>query len=192
MKMSAHTGLAIILALAASDAMSQRAAMPACDVQPGRRAERVHGTVDRGSRFVQTTSSGWIVRLVPAAEGWLLQITVRDRDSEDLARLTPPWHFVPNPREIDGWHFRNSDNTAPNDGSVNAPQELREFIFSPAVGREIEYNGSNTPPEAVDRVRSYGRGWIYIESYRLTPPRRGERASFETLTFSACLTSPVG
>jgi hypothetical protein len=172
--------------------MAQRAVMPACDAQPGRRAERVHGTVDRGNRFVQTTLSGWIVRLVPAAEGWLLQITVRDRESEDLARLTPPWHFVPNPREIDGWHFRNSDNTAPNDGSVNAPQELREFIFSPAVGRELEYNGSNTPPEAVERVQSYGRGWIYIESYRLTPPRRGERASFETLTFSACLTWPVG
>ena len=49
--------------------------------------------------------------------------------------LTPPWHLVPNPRYVEGWHFRNASNTGPNDGSVNAPQETREFIFSPEVGR---------------------------------------------------------
>jgi hypothetical protein len=119
-------------------------------------------------------------------------VTTKGRESDDLSRLTPPWHSVPNPREIEGWHFRNADNIGPNDGSVNAPQELREFIFSPVVGREVEYNGSATSAEDVERVRAFGRGWFFIESYRLTAPRRGDRAAFDTITFSACLTWPAG
>jgi hypothetical protein len=117
---------------------------------------------------------------------------MKGRETEDLSRLTPPWHFVPNPREIEGWQFRNADNTGPNDGSVNAPQELREFIFSPALGLELEYHGSATTAEDVEKVRRFGRGWFFIESYRLTAPRRGERAAFESLTFSACVTWPAG
>jgi hypothetical protein len=183
--------LSVILAVLASSMMAERDVVPKCEPQPGRRAERVQGTVQRGQSFSQTTRSGWILKLEPGGAGWSLQVTMKGREQEDLSRLTPPWHFVPNPREIEGWHFRNADNTGPNDGSVNAFQELREFIFSPAVGREVEYSGSATTPEDVAKVRSFGRGWFYIESYRLTPPRRGERAAFETITFSACLTWPA-
>jgi hypothetical protein len=182
----------ILLVALGTGLMGQEATMPGCESQPGRRAERIHSTVSRGHRFSETTRSGWILRLVPDTEGWFLEVTKKGRETEDLSRLTPPWHFVPNPREIEGWHFRNADNTGPNDGSVNAPQELREFIFSPAVGREVDYNGSATSAEDVEKVRSFGRGWLFIESYRLTPPRRGERAAFETITFSACLTWPAG
>lgn len=162
-----------------------------CKAQAGRKAEEIRGTVVAGSAFTQTTPSGWILKLAPVSEGWFLQVTSIGRENEDLARLTPPWHFAPNPREIAGWHFRNADNTGPNDGSVNAPGELREFIFSPAIGREIEYKGSATTVEDVDRVRAFGRGWLFIESYRLTPSQRGERAAFEAMTFSACVTWPV-
>jgi hypothetical protein len=183
--------LQAILALFAAAVVGQREIVPDCKVQPGRKAERIHGVVNRGDTFSQATPSGWIVRLVPDREGWFLEVTMKARETEDLSRLTPPWHFVPNPREIEGWHFRNIDNTGPNDGSVNAPQKLREFIFSPAVGREVEYNGSATTAESVEKVRSYGRGWFFIESYRLTPPRRRERAAFESITFSVCLTWPA-
>lgn len=182
----------IILAVLMTSVMGQRDIVPKCQSEPGRRAERIHGMVSRGHRFSKTTRSGWILRLAPDAEGWFLQVTMKGREKEDLSRLTPPWHFVPNPREIEGWHFRNADNTGPNDGSVNAPQELREFFFSPAVGREVDYSGSATSAEDVEKARSFGRGWFYIESYRLAPPRRGERAAFETMTFSACLTWPAG
>ena len=112
----------------------QQASAPECRSGAGRRAERLQGAVKRGDEFARTTTAGWILKLRPEPDGWFLQFTVKGREEEDLARLTPPWHFVPNAREIDGWHFRNADNTGPNDGSVNAPQELREFIFSPAVG----------------------------------------------------------
>jgi hypothetical protein len=182
----------ILVLLVGGLVAGQRTAAPTCESRPGRKAERIHSVVTRGHGFSETTRSGWILRLVPDGEGWLLQVTTKGRETEDLSRMTPPWHFVPNPREIEGWHFRNAANTEPNDGSVNAPQQLREFIFSPAIGRQIEYSGSATTAEDVDKVRSFGRGWFFIESYRLTPPGKGERAAFETITFSACLTWPAG
>ena len=183
--------IAAVIVLTASTVSAQTP--PRCEAERGRKAERLTGEVSRGKPLGLTTAGGWILRLVPVAEGWLLEVTTRDRSSEDLARLTPPWHFTPNPRQIYGWHFRNLENTGPNEGSVNAPQELREFIFSPGVGREIQGPGANASPteEDVRQVAAFGRGWLFVESYQLTPPRRGERAAFETLRFSACLTSPA-
>jgi hypothetical protein len=184
----AYEGALLLLALSAT---GPHATLPQCDSEPGRHAERIRGEVSRGKSFSHTTPAGWILRLFPREEGWLLEVTSKERETEDLSRLTPPWHFVPNAREIEGWHFRNAGNTGPNDGSVNAPQELREFIFSPMVGRGIEYKGTATAVEDVEKVRSFGRGWLFIESFRLTPPRAGERAAFESIVVSACLTWPA-
>lgn len=184
----------ILLLMAFSTPGAQGRVAPQCTPAPGRSAEQVEGEVTKGQEFSKATSGGWILRLVPAQAGWFLQITTKGRETEDLSRLTPPWHFVPNPREIEGWHFRNADNTSPNEGNLNAPQELREFIFSPQVGREIQGPLATSSPtiEEVERVQAFGRGWLHLDEFRLTPPRRGERASFELLKFSACLTWPAG
>ena len=45
--------------------------------------------------------------------------------------VTPPYRGI-NAIQIEGWHFRNSDNTGANEPgvkNVNAPQEVREFQF---------------------------------------------------------------
>jgi len=115
----------ILLLLVGGLASAQRVAVPACEPEPGRKAERIHGAVNRAARFSQATPSGWIVRLTPVSEGWFLAVTTEGRETEDLSRLTPPWHFVPNPREIEGWHFRNADNTGPNDGGVSSARAVR-------------------------------------------------------------------
>src|SRR5262245_55824816 len=150
-----HISLAVLLTAIVGQSASVRRS---CERQPGRQAARIHGVPTRGTPFVRATATAWILRLVPDPYGWFLAVTVKGREQEDLARLTPPWHFVPNAREIEGWHFRNADNTGPNNGSVNAPQQLREFIFSPEVGRGLEYNGSGTRPEDAEKVRAFGRG----------------------------------
>jgi hypothetical protein len=178
------------LLLLGLDPLPAHSAAPECLPTAGRLAEPIHGEVDRGKAFTASTPSGWLLRLAPTEYGWFLQVSLKERRSEDLSRLTPPWHFVPNPRELEGWHFRNIDNTGPNDGSVNAPYELREFIFSPEVGRSVDHHGSEPSSEDVARVRDFGRGWLYVLDYRLTPPRAGDRAAFESLTFAACLTWP--
>jgi hypothetical protein len=165
--------------------------LPACAPGAGRRADQIRGEVTKGTAFNASSAGGWVLKLVPVEAGWFLEVTTKGREQEDLARLTPPWHFVPNAREIEGWHFRNEDNTGPNEGSVDAPQELREFIFSPEVGRGIEYNGSATTSEEIAKVEAFGRGWLHLDEFQLTPPRKGERASFAWLKFSACLTWPA-
>jgi hypothetical protein len=182
----------VLLAVILGTLNAQLVPAPVCAALPGRRAERIQGEVVRGATFNTTTPAGWMLRLVPGQQGWFLEVTQKGREMDDLSRLTPPWHFVPNARELEGWHFRNADNSGPTDGSVNAPQELREFIFSPVVGRGIEYNGSATTPEDVAKVEAFGRGWLHLDEFRLTPPRQGERAAFEWLRFTACLTWPAG
>ena len=181
-----------LLMLMVLNRLGPQAVVRRCAPEPGRQADQVKGEISHGQRFAATTTGGWLLKLVPMPKGWLLQVTMKGRETEDLSRLTPPWHFVPNAREIEGWHFRNEDDTGPNLGSVNAPQELREFIFSPEVGRGIESNGSGTTSEDVAKVRAFGRGWLHVDEFRLTPPRRGERASLERLKFTACLTWPAG
>ncbi len=142
---------------------------PSCDAELKRKAERISGEVVRGGRFERSTPSGWILRLVPDERGWVLVVTVEGRETEDLASMTPPWSG-PRDLHIEGWHFRNADNTGPNDGSVNQPQELREFIFSPEVGREIQHDRRLTTADDVARVRAFGRGWLFIESVRAHTP----------------------
>ena len=138
-----------------------------CKPAHGRVAEEIRGEVRADSTFQRATPHGRFI-----------------------VSLTPPWHFVPNPREIEGWHFRNAANTGPNDGSVNAPRTVRGFIFSPEVGRTIEYNGSNTTEEEVARVEAFGQGTLTILDYDLSPPAPGERARFERLKFVVCLSWP--
>jgi hypothetical protein len=64
-------------------------------------------------------------------DGW--DIVMSDTMDNDCGQglngiVTPPFHGE-NPISIDGYQFRNQGNTAENDGSVNAPQKVREFNF---------------------------------------------------------------
>ena len=152
---------------------------------------KIIGEVKMGETFEKAFGPGFYFRLEPNAYGWL--ITLRDeRGSEDLSRLTPPFHFVPNPREIEGWHFRNADNSGPNEPgekNVNAPGLIREFIFSPEVGRTINYPPK---PEEIEKIRRFGRGELRILDYKLGDLVPGKRARFEWMRFEVDLSWPVG
>jgi len=157
-----------------------------CRPPSGHESLLVHGHLEAGSTFRAPFGERLSLLLTPTEFGWVIRVEEMGRE-ENLAGLTPPWHFVPNPIFVEGWHFRNTENTGPNDGSVNAPQGVRGFIFSPEVGRTLEYSGSATPESVVHRVRDFGRGYLTLTSYRLTPAARGERASFEEISFDVCL-----
>jgi hypothetical protein len=124
--------------------VEERSEWPVCDAGSAYRLRPSlhHRRAWLSPQVRNSTPSGWILRLVPDERGWVLQVTVEGWENENLARLTPPWHG-PNARYLEGWHFRNADNTDPNDGSINQPQEFREFIFSPAVG--IDSNTTVAP-----------------------------------------------
>lgn len=155
----------------------------------------IFGEVTAGNLFERPFGPGWSFRLEPGAFGWT--IAIRDAEAaDDLARLTPPFHFVPNPRDLEGWHFRNADNSGPNgpgEKNVNAPGEVREFIFSPQVGKTIDGPGATGPvtEEDIERVRRYGRGTLTILEYRLADAEPGKTARFDWLRFKVELSWPA-
>jgi hypothetical protein len=71
-------------------------------------------------------------RLLPVADGWSVWIgDPTNRDRNYVTPGTPPYRGI-NPAVIQGWHFRNADNTGPNKpgaGHVNAPGKIRKFAF---------------------------------------------------------------
>ena len=157
---------------------------PETNPTPSHQIVTFSGMVQRGENFAFPFSDRFTFELVPIDYGWHIAIRDADLPNEDLARLTPPFHFVPNPRFIEGWHFRNQDNTGPNEGSVNAPQRERDFIFSPKVGRSIQY-----PPtaEQVAIVEDDGRGLLQIMALELGNLEPGQKAHIESMEFEVRL-----
>ena len=168
----------------------------ACGENPaGRERAVLSGEVAAGEVFERPFGPVFRFRLEPTPAGWL--IVIRDeRDDEDIARLTPPFHFVPNPREIESWHFRNSSNTGPNEAgpeNVNAPGLIRDFVFSPEVGRMIA--GSDSPAglteEDIERVKRFGRGTFRIAGFSLVGLEPGSQARFAKMRFDVELSWPA-
>jgi hypothetical protein len=89
------------------------------------------GHVERGEKYTQEIKEGLVFYLRPSKEndGWDIGISDTPYDPYGLSDIvTPPFRGI-NPTSIKGFHFRNDTNTAENDGSVNAPQEIRGFNF---------------------------------------------------------------
>ena len=131
--------------------------------------------------------TGWVFTLLKAKYGW--HIRLYDQAGVDLTQITPPFRFGVNHRDIMGWHFRNADNSAPNDGSINAPQTKRTFIFS----RSLEGTGGFRPPDEPQATEPHpddGLGWLNIVDYGLADLEKNQKARLVYMKFSACLTWP--
>jgi hypothetical protein len=90
------------------------------------------GEVARGQRFERRIEGNLIFLLVPdpaPSLGWTVKVIEPPRDDEDYSSVVTPPHRGINARFVEGWHFRNPDNTGPNLGGVNAPQDRRDFHF---------------------------------------------------------------
>ena len=151
------------------------------------------GKVRQGEAFVRPFGPGFSFRLEPIPLGWEIAVVSAGR-TENLARLTPPLHG-PNARFLEGWHFRNTDNNGPNtpgEKNVNAPGLVRDFIFSPEVGRTIDGPQARRPPswEDIEKVREFGQGVLTILEYGLTNLEPGEKAGFAWLRFQVELSWP--
>jgi hypothetical protein len=159
-------------------------APPTCRVTEENHAEMFSGEVSGARPFHQSVGPGWTFTLLPQPHGWALRLVAAD--GLDLSQVTPPFHG-PNPRDLFGWHFRNADNSGVNDGSVNAPQRLRLFLFAPS----IEGTGGYRPPRGdAPEVDADGRGWLRIDDMGLADLAPGEQARMVYLKFTACLTWP--
>ena len=120
--------------------------------------------------------------------------------------VTPPYRGM-NALRIEGWQFRNSDNSGPNypgPKNVNAPQELREFYF---VLKESDYRRAfdalqlllwpysyskqqiDAAEGAQAKVRK-GRGKLIIRDLKLNVLELGKQAGIERMTFDVELSFP--
>ena len=95
----------------------------------------LQGEVQRGDTIVhpfEHDGRKFEFRLLPMGQGWSVWIgDPMYRERNQVVVATPPFRGI-NPSVIQGWHFRNADNTGPNEpgeGNVNAPGKTREFAF---------------------------------------------------------------
>ena len=134
------------------------------------------GSVPQGKRFERPFGERFVFFLEPMPGGWEIVIKEHGRD-ENLARLTPPLHFVPNPRFIEGWHLSEDPSkcTTREYLADAGPANPREFIFSPKVGRDIDgpHAGRSVEVQEIEEIQRFGRGALTIEKFKLQPAADG-------------------
>jgi hypothetical protein len=169
------------------------------------RPTRITGEVRHGERFERPIGAGLYLRLEPYPEGgWHIEVgpareTDRSEDADDFAGcVNLPFHGTTD-RDIEGWHFRNDDNTGARDRPATpGVGEKRWFDFvlteeadtaeCDNVGRtQYSYNDPIERAQGEDAwgaLRS-GRGWLTITGMTLGNLVPGEHASIAAMTFEA-------
>lgn len=152
------------------------------------------GKIVSGERFRRPFGHRFVFFLEPSESGWEIVLREYGRE-ENLARLTPPLHSAPNPRDIRGWQLADDPKTcAPCPYATEAaPGNPRKFVFSPDVGRGIdgEKTGGPPGPEEIEAVRRFGRGTLKIEGFGLRPGKDG-CPDIEWLKFSVRMEGGYG
>jgi hypothetical protein len=183
-------------------------AMPPYGGEPpwgGEQPARIAGEVRRGETFQQPIGDGLYLRLAPEEGiGWRIEIGPAtragrsDRDNDFARCVTGPAHG-PTAMDIEGWHFRNDNNTGPRERpETPGIGEKRWFDFVlTRQDMEIEcdtldralYLWSNPAAKARAEgavgARRSGRGWLKITGMKLGNLVAGEHASIESMTFEA-------
>jgi hypothetical protein len=158
----------------------------------------------KGRSFDRQVGANLFFRLVPDELGWSISVGSKAARENFCSVVTPPYRGM-NALRIEGWHFRNSDNSGPNEPgpkNVNAPQELREFYFvlnEPDYRRAFDalqiilwpYSYSKQQIDAAEgahaKVRK-GRGKLMIRDLKLNALEPGERAGIDRMAFDVELT----
>jgi hypothetical protein len=139
-------------------------------------SEKISGRIEAGKQIRRHFGSRFEFILEPVPDGWEIVIKEYGRD-ENLSRLTPPLHFVPNPREIEGWHLlaKPSDCINRPYKADASPANPRKFIFSPEVGKSIDgaSAGRSVTDEEIKDVQQFDRGELTIEKFKLAPGKDG-------------------
>ncbi len=166
---------------------------------------RFSGIVHRAEAYRHTLRRGLEFRLTPMAGvgdgAWEIGVWPPDSVAIDYAAVaTPPYRGL-NPRDIEGWHFRNQRNTGPNLGDVNAPQDERGFGFVEnraafdscyaALERVMwPYSFSDAVVERAGAMLdslSTGIGTLRITALWLTAPLEGAQAEIDSMRFEVIL-----
>lgn len=146
-------------------------------------------------------------RLAPIGQGWSIWVgDPANRERNQVIVATPPYRGI-NPAVIQGWHFRNADNSGPNnpgEGKVNAPGNIRTFAFVldgagyqaaqealeillwPENRSEDEIKGAEDRLKAVPKARAV----MEIDALELGNLVKGEQAWIERMAFRVQIDLP--
>lgn len=172
------------------------------------RTIRFSGIVQGGQRFERRFTDSLRFVLDPATlgrDGWNLGVFAADSSANFAGIVTPPFHG-PNTLDLEAWHFRNADNTGPNRGDVNVPQEDRDFEFvltSPeyrvaASALDVVLWPGDRSQAAQDSAQAVwdalprGSGVLKVTGKKLGGLVQGQRPWFESLRFEVELRIPAG
>lgn len=133
-----------------------------------------NGTVKAGAAYSRAITKNLTFDLVPIDHGWEIQVHAKDRPKENLARLTPPDDATGfNDLLIESWNFTPGDTLPDGKAEIGkgGPGKIREFIFSPKVGIEIQNYRDSEPPSETDvaRIRKDGHGILEMTDVKLGP-----------------------
>jgi hypothetical protein len=171
----------------------------------GEGAIHFSGEVRQGELFEKELYQNLVFRLIPSEFGWTISIGEKANPNENFSRVvTPPYRGI-NHIYVEGWHFRNSDNSDANwagPKNVNAPGRTREFDF---VTSEADYMQAsnlldkmlwNSSESEEDEARNLhdqitkGKGALKITAMKLNNLTVGERAGFNYMEFDVELILP--
>ena len=181
--------LALIFVLSLNQIITNDAQANYCQSSPEQNTTFISGEIAGKHTFIEPINDSWSFKLESSKHGW--EIRIRDKNGMDLSQITPPFRGIPNPREIYGWHFRNAANTGKNRGDVNAPQQIRQFYFSPSLTNTGGYRPPKHPsPIQLSNKNTQGEGRLIISEMGLTNLDKGQKAEMIYLKFQLCLNWP--
>jgi hypothetical protein len=171
---------------------------------------RLHGEVHRGEKVEKEIGRGLVFRLAPSEFGWEIEVGPKDSTDNYMDCVNEPLHGI-TPFQIEGWLFRNDDNTAPRKPSEMLTPgigEKREFQFVLTAADEakscddlekMEHSRDKKAAEPMPASRLFGAraggdGSVTITHMTLGNLKPGQQAWIESMEFEATFsfhTSPA-
>jgi hypothetical protein len=163
--------------------------------------------ISKGQSFEKQIGVNLFFRLIPDELGWTISVGSNSAPKNNFCGVvTPPYRGI-NAIHIEGWHFRNADNSGPNEAgpkNVNAPQKAREFHFVLNDGDYRKafdalqillwpYSSSKqeiTEAESVHAKLPKGNGALTIRDLKLNRLDVGKQAGVDGFTFDVELNFP--
>jgi hypothetical protein len=160
---------------------------------------RLHGEVHRPEKFEKEIGRGLVFRLAPSEFGWDIEVGPEDSTDNYMDCVNESLHGI-TPFQIEGWLFRNDDNTAPRKPSdllVPGIGEKREFQFvltaadeakSCADLKKMEHSWDAKAAEPMTASRLFGAlaggdGSVTITHMTLGNLKPGAQAWIESMQF---------
>ena len=188
----------------AADAVAQRSTNSAPSAIQNN--VKFSGEALKGQSFARQMAANLFFRLAPDELGWSISVGTQAAGKNFCGVVTPPYRGL-NALAIEGWHFRNSDNSGSNEPgpkNVNAPRELREFYF---VLNEADYRRafdalqiilwpysySKQQIDAAERAHAKlrkGTGKLTIRELQLNALEPGKLAGIDRIAFDVDLIFP--